>query len=49
MLGAFPASGRAVRLTSISITHVSNGKIACDRVHADMVGLLAQIGVLPPS
>jgi len=46
-LGPFPASGRPVRLTGISMTQLSNGKIVFDRVRADMVGLLAQIGVIP--
>jgi steroid delta-isomerase-like uncharacterized protein len=47
VLGPFPASGRPVRLTGISITQVTDGKITCDRVRADMVGLLAQIGAVP--
>ena len=47
VLGPFPASGRPVRLTGISITKVTDGRITCDRVRADMIGLLAQIGVVP--
>jgi steroid delta-isomerase-like uncharacterized protein len=47
LLGPFPASGRPVRLTGISITKVIDGKITCDRVRADMVNLLAQIGAVP--
>ena len=46
-LGPFPPGGRAVRLTGISITQVSEGKIIFDRVRADMIGLLAQIGAMP--
>jgi steroid delta-isomerase-like uncharacterized protein len=46
-LGPFPASGRPVRLTGISITQVIDGKITRDRVRADIVGLLAQIGAVP--
>jgi len=46
-LGPFTASGRSVRLTGISITKVIDGKIIFDRVRADMVGLLAQIGAAP--
>ncbi len=46
VLGPFAASGRPVRLTGISMTHVIDGKITCDRVRADMVGLLAQIGAV---
>jgi predicted ester cyclase len=47
LLGPFPVSGRSVRLTGISITQLIDGKIICDRVRADMVGLLAQIGAVP--
>jgi predicted ester cyclase len=46
-LGPFTASGRPVRLTGISITKLIRGKITFDRVRADMVGLLAQIGAVP--
>jgi predicted ester cyclase len=46
-LGPFPPGGRAVRLTGISITQVVEGKIIFDRVRADVIGLLAQIGAVP--
>jgi steroid delta-isomerase-like uncharacterized protein len=46
-LGPFPPSNRAVWLTGISITQVVEGKIIFDRVRADMIGLLAQIGAMP--
>ncbi len=48
-LGPFPASGRPVRLTGISLFQLSDGRIVRDRVRADMAGLLAQIGVMPGS
>lgn len=47
MLGPFAASGRPIRLTGISVTHTTDGRITFDRVRADMVGLLAQIGAIP--
>ena len=46
-LGPFPASGRPVTLHGISLLRVAEGKIVEDRVRADMVGLLQQIGVMP--
>jgi len=46
-LGPFPASGKAVTLTGISLFRLANGKIVEDKVRADMVGLLQQIGVIP--
>jgi predicted ester cyclase len=46
-LGSYAASGRPVRLNGITITEMIGGKIACDRVRADMAGLLAQIGAVP--
>jgi steroid delta-isomerase-like uncharacterized protein len=46
-LGPFPASGKSVRLSGISLLHLREGKIVEDKVRADMVGLLQQIGVIP--
>src|SRR5213592_4893230 len=39
-LGPFPASGKPVRLTGISLFKVRDGKIVEDKVRADMVGLM---------
>jgi steroid delta-isomerase-like uncharacterized protein len=47
-LGAFPASGHEVRLPGISVVTLRAGRIVRDRVRADMLGLLAQIGAMPP-
>lgn len=47
-LGPFKASGKPVHLTGISLLRVRNGKIEEDRVRADMIGLLMQIGAIPP-
>jgi steroid delta-isomerase-like uncharacterized protein len=47
-LGPFPASHKQVTLTGLSMLHVRDGRIVDDRVRADMVGLLGQIGALPP-
>jgi steroid delta-isomerase-like uncharacterized protein len=46
-LGPFPASGKSVRLSGISLLRLREGKIMEDKVRADMVGLLQQIGVIP--
>ncbi len=46
-LGPIPASGKPVILTGTSLLRVVNGKIAQDRVRADIVGLLQQIGAMP--
>ncbi len=46
-LGPFAASGKPVTLTGISLLRVHDGVIVEDRVRADMVGLLQQIGVIP--
>jgi predicted ester cyclase len=46
-LGPFKASGKPVHLSGISLLCVRGGKIVEDRVRADMVGLLMQIGAIP--
>jgi predicted ester cyclase len=45
-LGPVPASGRKVQVPGISIISLCEGRIVRDRVRADMVGLLAQIGAI---
>ena len=45
-LGPVPASGRKVQVHGISIITLREGRILRDRVRADMVGLLAQIGAI---
>lgn len=46
-LGPFPASNKPVTLRGVSLLRVRDGKIVEDRVRADMVGLLQQIGAIP--
>jgi steroid delta-isomerase-like uncharacterized protein len=46
-LGPFPAGGRPVTLTGLSVICLSDSKIVEDHVRTDMVGLLQQIGVIP--
>ncbi len=46
-LGPFPASGKSVTLPGLSLFEVRDGRIVEDRVRADMVGLLQQIGAIP--
>jgi steroid delta-isomerase-like uncharacterized protein len=48
-LGPFPPSGRRVRLPGISLFQLHSGHVERDRVRADMVGLLSQIGAIPAS
>lgn len=46
-LGPFSASGARVTLPGLSLLIVRDGFIVEDRVRADMIGLLQQIGALP--
>ncbi len=46
-LGPIPGTGLPVVLTATSLLRVVDGKIVEDRVRADMIGLLQQIGVMP--
>ena len=46
-LGPIPPTGKPVQLTGTSVMTLRDGKIVHDRVRADMVGLLQQIGVIP--
>jgi predicted ester cyclase len=46
-LGPIPGTGTPVRLTGTSIFRLANGKIVSDRVRADLIGLLRQIGAAP--
>lgn len=46
-LGPFAASGARVTLPGVSLFTVRDGLIVEDRVRADMVGLLQQIGAIP--
>lgn len=46
-LGPIPPSGKSVTLTGISMLRLRDGKITEDKVRADMVGLLQQIGAMP--
>ncbi|HMA36475.1 MAG TPA: ester cyclase [Chloroflexia bacterium] len=46
-LGPLPGTGKAVVLTGTSFFTFRDGKIVHDRVRADMLGLLQQIGAMP--
>lgn len=46
-LGPVPASGRPVRIDGLSLLRVQAGRIVEDRVRADVVGLMQQIGAMP--
>lgn len=45
-LGPIPATGRPVTLTGTSLIRLVDGKIVQDRVRADMLGVLQQIGAM---
>ena len=42
-----PPTGRQVTITGQALYRVSNGQIVEEWVHADMVGLLKQLGAIP--
>ena len=44
---AFPATGRRVNLTGISIDRIAGGKIVESWEVTDDAGLLRQLGVMP--
>ena len=44
-----PPTGKQVTFTSIEVYRVSGGKLAEEWVELDMLGLLQQLGVIPPS
>jgi len=44
-----PATGRSVVVTGITTLRVKNGKVVEGWLHADMFGLLQQLGVVPQS
>ena len=43
-----PRTGNAMQMTSITIHRIANGKLAEKWSEKDMLGLLRQIGVMPP-
>ncbi|HYO50719.1 MAG TPA: ester cyclase [Chloroflexia bacterium] len=46
-LGPIPGTGKPVTLTGTSLLRVVDGKIVEDRVRADLIGLMQQIGAMP--
>ena len=48
-LMGIPARGKAVTFAGVTITRFSDGTIREDDVHWDRLGLLQQLGVIPPS
>jgi steroid delta-isomerase-like uncharacterized protein len=47
MMG-IPASGRSIAIGAINIVRLEDGKIAEHWVNSDALGMLGQLGVLPP-
>lgn len=45
--GSIPPSGKMVTFSGISLFRIGNGKIVEDKVRADVIGLLQQIGAMP--
>jgi predicted ester cyclase len=45
--GELPATGKAVSMAGISIVRVANGKLVEERVQADIMGLMQQLGLIP--
>jgi steroid delta-isomerase-like uncharacterized protein len=43
-----PATGKVVTMSGINIFRIANGKITEDRTAEDTLGLLQQLGVIPP-
>ena len=43
-----PPTGMQVAFTSIEVYHIADGKLAEEWVELDMLGLLQQLGVIPP-
>lgn len=44
-----PATGRRITVSGINFYRIENGRIAQEWEQMDSVGMLAQLGVLPPS
>lgn len=45
--GSLPPTGKRVTMSGISILRVENGKIVEERVQADMLSMMQQLGVVP--
>ena len=43
-----PPTGKPVTMTGISILRITGGKVAENTVEMDQLGLLRQLGVVPP-
>jgi predicted ester cyclase len=43
-----PPTGKPIAMTGISIEHIKDGKIVERRVNSDMLGVMQQLGLLPP-
>jgi predicted ester cyclase len=45
--GIIPPTGKQVSMSTISILRIADGKIAEERVQADVLGFMQQLGVIP--
>jgi predicted ester cyclase len=43
-----PITGKRVEVTGVTIFRISDGKIAEEWNESDMLGLMSQLGLLPP-
>jgi len=46
--GLIPPTGKHVAMSGISILRMKDGKILEERVQADILGMMQQLGVVPP-
>lgn len=47
-LMGIPPTGKQATVTGITITHIANGKIVEEWINWDTLGMLQQLGVVPP-
>jgi steroid delta-isomerase-like uncharacterized protein len=45
--GTIPATGRGFSFPFVDVMQVTDGKVAAHRIYWDMMGFMAQLGVLP--
>jgi steroid delta-isomerase-like uncharacterized protein len=46
--GTIPATGRPLTLPFVDIHHIQNGKIVRSRTYYDVMGMMQQLGLVPP-
>lgn len=46
--GTIPATGRKLELHLVDVHHIQNGKIVKSRTYYDVMGMMQQLGLIPP-